>query len=93
VYLLVVDEGCNYHELVFRPDLYIVARLELPISHMIFFHSQERGICVGFAITVSFAKDILRILIFLKAREQISAECADGFRKWLVLWLVLQRDF
>ena len=39
-------------KLIFGADLYIVTRLELAVSHMIFFHPHERSIFVGLTVAI-----------------------------------------
>ncbi|MNG31069.1 hypothetical protein D3C84_1168110 [compost metagenome] len=40
------------NELIFRSDLHIVARLELTVTHVIFFHPHESSIGIGLTETI-----------------------------------------
>ena len=50
-------------ELVFRSDLHIVSRLELPVSHVIIFHTHEGGIFVGLGKTVEAGLILSELLL------------------------------
>src|SRR5690606_5606187 len=59
------------NKLVFRADLYIITRLELPVFHMIFFHAHESRIRIGLAIAVSAAKDFFLLFILLQVSSKV----------------------
>jgi hypothetical protein len=62
------------NELILGADLYIVARLELAITHMIFLHPHECRVFVGLTIAITFPERFLLFFIFLKTRQQVLAE-------------------
>lgn len=59
------------NELVFRPDLYVIAWFELPVFHMIFFHSHKGRICVGLAEAVPIPERYLLLLVLGETREEV----------------------
>lgn len=78
------------HELVFRSDLHVVARLQLAVSHMIFFHPHKRRIRIGLAEAVPFTKKRLLMLVFLQTRQQVFPQQTNRFLERLVFGLLLQ---
>ena len=45
--------------------IYVVPRLELAVSHMVFLHVHERSVMVGLAVAVSFSADVQILCVFL----------------------------
>ena len=62
-------QAVSKNELVFRPDLYVVARLQLTIAHVIFFHSHEGSVMICLAKAVSIPEDLLLGLVLLQTRK------------------------
>jgi hypothetical protein len=59
------------NELILCSRLNIVSRLQLPIAHVIIFHSHEGGIFINFGEAVSALKSCIILLILLLPWDEV----------------------
>jgi hypothetical protein len=67
------------NKLVLRSNLYVIAGFELPIFHMIFFHSHKGRIRVCLAKAVPIPKLCLLLFVLGETRKEVKGAILQSF--------------